>query len=339
MRNFPFVPFAEGTRGGQTESIHYGVAVAADAAGGLVAAWGDPDFVTYPRSALKPFQALDLVESGAADAMGLEDRHLALACASHRGEAIHDALIRSWLKALSVGEDALACGPDYPRHEPTAHGHIRAGRPKSRIWHNCSGKHCGFLTLARHIGADIAGYEKREHLCQQRYFDILSDFIGADARAQLWGIDGCTLPAPAISMAVMAAAVARFASGSAASSARKAAIERLLSAMRAHPQLVSGSGAINGALLEASAGRVIVKTGAEGFLIAMVPDLGLGIALKVADGASRPRNAVLIEILRQLGVLDGDAARAVSTLMVAPILDSVARPVGELRVRLPAAKG
>ncbi len=331
----PFVPFAEVTRNGTPESVHAGVAVAVHADAGVIAAWGSPDYVTFPRSSLKPFQALDLIESGAADALSLTEAHLAIACASHRGEVFHEAQVRDWLGVLGVDEGALACGPDYPRHEPTAHARIREGLPKSRVWHNCSGKHCGFLSTAKHLDYPLHGYSEAEHPCQQRYLDALSDFLDEDARTLIWGTDSCTLPAPAVSMARMARAAARFATPQGQGRVRSGAIERLHAAMRAHPRLVSGTGMLNEVLVEVTKGEILAKSGAEGYLMALIPARGLGLTLKVADGNARARNGVLIAVLLQLGIIDASQAQALTAKLVPAVMDSIGREVGTLRVLLP----
>ncbi|MCH7888955.1 MAG: asparaginase, partial [Proteobacteria bacterium] len=206
-----FEKVAEVWRGAVVESVHFGVAAVANADGEIVHGWGDPSVVTYPRSALKPIQAIALVETGAHRAYRLEERHLALACASHLGEPMHVDLVERWLETLGLSEQALACGPDYPIDVDAAHALIRAGRDKSRLYHNCSGKHCGFLTVARHMGWDVAGYGERDHPAQRRYLDSLSELLGRDARALDFGVDSCTLPAAALSVGDAAVVMARFA--------------------------------------------------------------------------------------------------------------------------------
>jgi L-asparaginase II len=331
-----YVPVAVVTRAGVAESLHHGVAVAADASGDIIASWGNPDHITFPRSSLKLFQAVGLVETGAADAFALGSEHLAMACASHRGEPIHDAVVGRWLSRLAVSEHALVCGPDYPTHEPSAYAHIRAGRSKSRLWHNCSGKHCGFLTLARHLGAPQPGYDDPGHACQKYYIEVLSEFLGYPADDLSWGIDGCALPAPAMRMSDAALSLARYAACATPSPVRKAAIERLIAAMRAHPRLVSGTSTINEFIISATNGDVLVKTGAEGFIVAIAPARGLSLAVKVADGTSRARVAVLIEALRQLGLLTDSAAEQLTATTVPPVLSSLGKPVGDIQVCLGA---
>ncbi len=325
-----FAKLAEVWRGPVVESVHFGVAAVANAAGEIVHGWGDPSIVTFPRSSLKPIQTIALVETGAAAKLGLTQRHIALACASHRAEAIHVDLVMKWLAQLDLTEGALACGPDLPRDPKRAHAIIRAGGDVSRRYHNCSGKHCGFLTVARHMGWPVEGYNDPSHPTQTLYLDVLSEFLGRDAASLPMGVDGCTLPAPAMSIADMAVVMARFAAASVTSAARKAAIQTIQDAVRAHPEYMSGTGEPAPLIARATDGEVIMKTGAEGFLVAIIPAQGLGVALKIADGNPRARVVALLNLLRHLKLLALDAQRALQPLFNQTIHDSTGRSVGEV---------
>jgi L-asparaginase II len=328
-----FVPMAEVRRGGILESLHHGVAVVADAQGRILQSWGDPAFVTFPRSSLKPFQAIPLVESGAADAAGLTEEHLALACASHSAEDFQVALVRGWLERLGLGESALVCGPDLPRAQADQIAVIRAGGDRSRVFHNCSGKHCGFLTLTKHIGAK-PDYADPAHPAQRLYLEAFSELLGQDAARLPRGVDGCGLPALALPMATMARGAARWAAAQVATDARRTAIRRLQSAIRTHPDHLSGRGSATGKIVRASQGRVLLKGGAEGYVVGFVPEEGLGIAVKLADGTSRAKMGVFAALLGRLGL--ADAAQALAEDIEGVIADSNGRPVGEVRVTLPA---
>lgn len=330
----PFVPMAEIRRGGLLESLHQGCAVVADAEGRVLLAWGDPAFVTFPRSSLKPFQAIPLVESGAADAAGLTEEHLALACASHSAEDFQVALVRGWLDRLGLNEGALVCGPDMPRSQADQAAVWRAGGDRSRVFHNCSGKHCGFLTLSKHIGAPVAGYNEPGHPAQRLFLEAFSELLGEDAAALPRGVDGCGLPALAMPMELMAKAAARWAAAKVSTEVRRTAILRLQSAIRAYPDHLSGRGSSTGEIVRATQGRVLLKSGAEGYVVGFVPDRGLGIAVKLADGPSRAKMGVFATILGRLGLLD--AADAVASRIEGEIRDSNGNPVGEVRVALPA---
>lgn len=328
-----FVRLAEIHRGGILESVHQGIAVVADAEGRILQSWGDPSFVTFPRSSLKPFQAIPLVESGAADAAGLTEEHLALACASHSAEDFQVALVRGWLQRLGLTESALVCGPDMPRSQADQAAIWRAGGDRSRVYHNCSGKHCGFLTLTKHLGAPIASYNDVAHPAQKLFLEAFSELIGEDAAKLPRGGDGCGLPALALPMATMAKAAARWAGAKVASESRRSAIRRLQSAIRAFPDHLSGRGSPTGQIVRATQGRVLLKGGAEGYVVGFVPEQGLGIAVKLADGTARAKMGVFAALLARIGLLT-DAAALVDAVE-GPIRDSNGKVVGDVRVTLP----
>jgi len=329
-----FVPLAEIRRGGFLESVHQGIAVVADAEGRILQSWGDPSFVTFPRSSLKPFQAIPLVETGAADAAGLTQEHLALACASHSAEDFQVALVRGWLDRLGLTESALVCGPDMPRSQADQAAIWRAGGDRSRIYHNCSGKHCGFLTLTKHLGAPIASYNDPAHPAQKLYLEAFSELLGEDAATLPRGVDGCGLPAIALPMATMAKGAARWAAAKVASETRRTAIRRLQDAIRAYPDHLSGRGSPTGQIVRATQGRVLLKGGAEGYVVGFVPDQGIGITVKFADGASRGKMGVFAALLGRLGLVD--AADSLAEAVEGEIRDSNGNTVGAVKVALPA---
>lgn len=322
-----FEEFAQVWRGEVIESRHMGVAVVANAQGEVVAGWGDPDMVTYPRSSMKPFQALTLVETGAAEAFRLSPKHLALACASHRGEAHHTELAATWLSQIGCTASDLACGAEYPKHQETQLRMIRAGEKASPLHHNCSGKHTGFLTLCRHCNYQIEGYRSKDHPSQQQFLNLLAD-LGAPLDMPL-GVDGCTLPSPALSLADAARIAARFAAGQ-ASGKRGAAMTQLIEAMGQHPEYVSGSGHPMVAIAKATERRVVFKVGAEAFLLVFLPQEGLGIALKVADGNSRARIPALIAILEELGAITRAESKGLAAIARPVIVNSRQEEVGQI---------
>lgn len=329
-----FVRLADVWRGPAVESVHQGIAVVADAQGGIVLSHGDPDFVTFPRSSLKPFQAIALVETGAADALGLTEEHVALACASHRAEDFQVALVRDWLGRLGLTESALACGPDLPRGSADQAAVIRGGGGPSRIFHNCSGKHCGFLSVAKRLGAPVAGYQDPSHPTQKLYLETFSELLGRDAATLVRGTDGCSLPALALSVADMARAAARFAAVKVAGQGRQAAIRRLQAAMAAYPDHLSGRDQATSKIVRATGGRVILKSGAEGFVLGFVPERGLGIAVKIADGATRAKMGVLAAIIGKLGLLDAATAERLAEDVEDPIRDGNGALVGRVAITI-----
>jgi L-asparaginase II len=318
------------TRGEHVESWHRGAVAIADAAGGLVWSAGDVERPIFARSALKMLQAIPLVETGAADAFGVSDPELALACASHSGEAFHVDAVAAWLARIDCDETCLACGAHMPGAEAASRALIREGRAPNRLHNNCSGKHTGFLTVARHLGFDIAGYERPDHPVQRHALGATAEMCRLDAAAMPIGIDGCTAPAAATPLHALATAMARIADPSGLTPARAVAARRLYTSVRENPLYVAGTGRACTAIIEAAGGAASVKTGAEGAYVAVLGDLGLGVALKIDDGAGRGAETVIAAILASLGVVDRTNP-AITVLVDARVLDTTGRTVGTRR--------
>ncbi|MBW4706933.1 asparaginase [Roseobacter sp. YSTF-M11] len=291
-------PMVEIWRGDFLESTHSGHAVICDATGQIVDAWGDPDAIVLPRSSAKMIQALPLITSGAADQANLTPEHLALACASHNGAAIHTDRVDTWLDTLGLSDAALRCGPQMPDDRAAREGLIRGGDSPCQLHNNCSGKHAGFLTLAKHLGAGPE-YIDPQHPVQKACLDAFE--ATTQETSPGFGIDGCSAPNYAASLHGIARAMAHFAA--APSDSPEA---RLHEAMRLHPELVAGEGRACTELMRAMDGKVTIKTGAEAFFIGILPEQKLGIALKIADGATRASECAIAAILVKLGVLEPD---------------------------------
>ena len=286
------------------ESRHHGNAAVVDADGRIVDSWGDIDRPMYPRSAFKAIQALPLVESGAADAFELDDRHLALACASHSGEPQHVGLVMEWLARIGCAVKDLECGAQRPIDQKAADSLLAAGESWTAAHNNCSGKHTGMLTTARHMGEPTSGYIDVNHPVQRRVADALEAMSGFAVSGPQRGIDGCSLPAFIMPLRALATAMARYADPSALPAPRKAAVLRIRNAWGAHPYLVAGRERFCTRIMTAVNGRFTVKTGAEGVLCASLPEQGLGIALKIGDGAGRAAGVAMAALLRRLGAID-----------------------------------
>ena len=308
----------EVTRAALVESVHRGAVAVVDAGGAIRFALGDVETAVYTRSALKPIQALPLIESGAADAFGVSDEEVALACASHSGEPMHVSRVAAWLERIGCNESDLACGPQAPRYEPAFQEMLRNGEKPSRLHNNCSGKHTGFLTLSQHLQVSTTGYQNVERQVQQAVLTSLRALSGiADPG---WGLDGCAAPNFALPLAAFARALARIAGR------RTAGAERVLRAVINYPELVAGTGRSCTALIRAARGKAVVKIGAEGVYAAMLPDAGLGIALKIDDGAGRAAETVIAVMLEKLGAID-----AGSEFARAPVINTRGDIVGERR--------
>ncbi len=309
----------EVTRAALVESVHRGSIAIADAGGVIRFALGDVETPIYPRSSLKPIQALPLIESGAADAFGLSDEEVALACASHSGETMHTSRVAAWLSRIGCSENDLACGPQAPRYEPALAEMLQSGEKPTRLQNNCSGKHAGFLTVARHWGVATAGYERIEHPVQQAVAKALREASGVSGLP--WGIDGCAAPNFALPLTGFARALAQLAGW------RTVGASRITRAMIAHPALVAGTGRSCTTLMRAAKGRAATKIGAEGVYAAMIPESGLGIALKMDDGAARAAETAIAAILTKLGILD----EAAHNLVHVSVLNTRGAIVGEQR--------
>lgn len=315
-------------RGPVVECIHRGHVAVWHHDSGLLASWGMPGKAILPRSACKMMQALPLVESGAADAAGLSSRHLALACASHQGAAIHTGLVGEWLDDIGRTEGDLRCGPQWPSDEAASRDLIRSGRTEDQTHNNCSGKHAGFLTLARHLRAGPE-YLEIDHPVQVAVRAVLEDLTGEDCAT--YAIDGCSAPNFAMTLEGFARALAQFAAAEDVAGKRGKAMTRLVQAMTSHPELVAGEGKACTRLMRAMGRRAAIKTGAEGVFAAIVPERRLGVAIKIDDGASRASEAVVAQILISLGVLDPDHPEA-RALTHGPILNRRDTVTGHMEV-------
>ncbi len=303
----------EVTRGGIAESVHRVDAVIAAADGTLVEVFGAGALGVFPRSAIKSIQTLPLVETGAADAFRLDDRHLAIASGSHRGEPAHVDLVGGWLGDVGLGdvglgERDLECGSHRPLGEAATDALIAAGTESTQLHNNCSGKHAGMLTTARHLGEATRGYVGADHPVQKRVATALSVVADEDLTSAPGGIDGCGIPTIAVPLAGRARAMARLARPTPLGPTRAAAVTRIKGAWAAHPFLMSGTGSSDHAFITATGGRVLTKTGAEGVYCAVIEDAGIGVALKVADGAFRASHVTLAALLRRLGALSESQA-------------------------------
>jgi L-asparaginase II len=309
----------EVTRGDMVESRHRVAAVVMDGAGKTPHSWGDVGRLVYPRSAIKPLQTLALIETGAAEHFRLSDAEIALASASHNGTPAHTGAVASWLARVGLSERDLECGAHPPMDEEAARALVRAGLAPGPLCNNCSGKHAGFLSTARHLGEPTAGYVKAGHPVQERLKQILGQMGGADLARAPTGIDGCGIPVYGMALEALARALARMADGGRLEAGRRAAAKRVVAAMTANPVLVAGRGRFDTGAMQAGAGAFATKGGAEGVHVAIVPAMGLGVALKVDDGAKRAAEVAMAAILNLLSVLPDGLAKP---FLEAPVVNA-----------------
>jgi L-asparaginase II len=318
----------EVSRGGRVESVHEVDVAVSDAGGRRVAVAGRPDRVVFVRSALKPFQALPLVQDGVVDRFGLTDEQLALCCASHSGEPRHVEVAASILERIGLDEGVLACGP----HEPFATAAARAlreqGREPGRLHNNCSGKHAGMLALAVARGWPVEGYHELEHPVQQRILDEVERWTELPRPDIGTGVDGCGVVTVAIPVSSLAAALARLAR---AADAEDGAARSVVRAMAAHPDMLGGTRRLCTAVVSATRGRVIAKVGAEGVYGALVTDRDWGIALKVRDGARRAAEVALVAVLDGLGLLEPEERESLERWYHPEVRNTRDEVVGRIR--------
>lgn len=333
------VALVEVTRGTIVESRHRGHVAAVDGEGRLVAYLGDPNTVTYLRSSAKPFQGIPLVASGAADRFGLTEREIAIACGSHSGEPMHTAATLSILNKIGLKPDALKCGV----HEPVdtiAKSNLRLrGEEPSVLHNNCSGKHAAMLALALHLGASTESYDQLDNPVQQQIVHAVATLSGIPTNEIVIGIDGCCAPVFAVSVGAMARMYAHFVNPPQSfDDATRAACRRIVAAMITYPEMIGGTtDRLDTDMMRAANGRLISKVGAEGvYTVGVLPcaewPSGLGLALKIEDGEeTRSRPTVIIESLRQLGVLRGESLAAVAAYARFSVHNRLGAPVGEVR--------
>jgi L-asparaginase II len=355
----------EATRGGIVESAHRGALAVVDARGTAVCAIGDTTRPVFARSAVKVLQALPLVTSGAADAFNLTEEELALACASHNGEARHVATAAGVLAKAGLDAGALECGAHWPQHEvaqrelvasgtlisaPTlpsvaapqggAAGSGAAQRPLSALHNNCSGKHAGFLCvgcmMARAQGRDarefVRGYVRPEHPVMREISASMQDATGCDLSRAPMGTDGCSIPTFGIPLQQLAHAFAKVATGVGLSADRAAAAARLRRAVAHAPFFVAGTGRFDTRVMQRLGERVFCKVGAEGVFCAALPEAGLGVAIKIDDGNNaRAAEVVMAAVIEALVRLDGDERAFMQTLSDLPLKNWNGIRVGELR--------
>jgi L-asparaginase II len=314
-------------RGDTVESEHH-VHVAVSDGRALVATAGDPRLVTFLRSAAKPIQALPVVEDGVARRLRLTDSELALCCASHNAEARHVRAALSILRKAGLEEGDLACGPHPPMRASEAARMAAAGERPRGVHNNCSGKHAGMLALAVHHGWPTDGYQRARHPVQKRMRAEIARWTGVPADELGTGVDGCGVVTFAVPVGAMAHGLARFGRAAAAGDPGPATVVEVVAR---HPFMIAGTGRLCTDLIAATGGRVVAKTGAEGVYCAMVPAEGLGVAIKVEDGAKRAADVALVAVLEELDLLSAAERKRLSDWRAPVLRNTRDEVVGEVK--------
>lgn len=294
-------PFhVEVTRGSVVESVHHVMAVVADDKGQILKYWGNVNFLTFPRSAIKMLQALPLIETGAADKWDLGDKEICLACASHRGQKEHVAVLREWESKVGVNDSQFVCGAHLPMDEASAHEVICQRQPPSVLMNNCSGKHLGLMSVCLHLGEKIEGYESYEHSTQKRLRQVLGETMRVDYSKMPFGVDGCGILSYAVPLQNIAIGMSALLNPK-EGEIRRAAARRILSAVKAEPFFIAGSDDFATVANKRTEGRVILKGGAEGVYTGLLLEKGLSFAVKAVDGSKRAAEFVAAQLVNSLG--------------------------------------
>ena len=326
---------AEVTRGGIVESVHEGMIAVVDVEGRLVASLGDPNAVIFYRSSAKPFQAIPVVESGAADRFGFTPAELALCCASHHGSLMHQDQVMGMLAKLDLDHGALQCGSPLPGDDDELGRVLDGVTPRSPLHCDCSGKHTGMLATALHLGFPIEGYLELEHPVQQRILQVMAEVCRVPESSFVLGTDGCSVPTFAAPISAFAQSYATLAAPEQAPDGTgnqyAETLNRLRAAMIAYPENVSGVGSLVASIMHAGAGDFVCKSGAEGLMCIGVPAAGLGIAIRVADGSYRAHPVAVVSVLEQLGLIRSEQTDAILMAHPTQIRNHNGRHVGDIR--------
>jgi L-asparaginase II len=330
---------AEVWRGPMIESRHRGHLVAVTGDGRVVAALGQGALMSYFRSSAKPFQAIPLVVSGAADRFGFNEQELALACASHNGEPLHTGTVAGMLRKIGLDAGALKCGAHEPFNVDVARALRASGRQPNALHNNCSGKHAGFLAQALHLEAPVATYEEVANPVQQSVLETVARFAGVPPSSIVLAVDGCGAPVFGLALEKMALMYARLvAPPPDFDEPTRAACQRIAAAMMNYPEVIGGRAErLDTKIMQAAPGRIVSKIGAEGVYTAGVLPCaawpqGLGLAAKIEDGEDRrARPVVVLEALRQLGALTDAELRPLTPYAHLAIRNHRGDLVGEVR--------
>ena len=304
-------------RGSYLESVHTGMAVICDKDGEISHQWGDPNALILPRSSAKMMQAIPLIISGAEKKFSIGEDLLALACASHNAAEIHLSRVLGWLSHLGFSETDLRCGPQPSKDPYVKKQMLEKGQSPCQIHNNCSGKHAGFLSVARHLNAGPE-YTDPDHPVQLMVMDVFQELT--QNKVDGITIDGCSAPNPAIPLYSLAKAMSWFATAHKRDDQLSKAALKLRNAMVNYPELVAGDLRACTNLMKACEKKAILKTGAEGVFVAILPELEKGIALKIFDGGTRASECAIASLLIQLGVLNPNHPTALAYTH-APILN------------------
>ncbi|MFQ7617481.1 asparaginase [[Clostridium] scindens] len=290
-------------RGDLVDLVSTGSIAVVNAEGKLLYYSGDPHSVAYARSSAKLMQAVVPVMTGAVDAYGISPQEIAQIAASHSGEQIHIDTVRGILKKADIPEEALQCGTHYPFKADVAEAMKRRGEEPQAVHNNCSGKHAGMLITVKHLGEELETYYQTSHPHQKRIIQTIGDICGYAPENIGIGLDGCGVPVHALPLDKFACGMARMCQPETLPEKYQEAADRVVNAVLTHPLNTSGSDRIDYKIITRYPGKIVVKSGANGYFTGGLPGKGIGFAIKTNDGISEMRNSVLVELLHQIGVI------------------------------------
>ena len=339
----PSLPFAEGavlttvSRSGRVESCHRGsVAVWHDS--DLLLSVGAPAQPVICRSATKPLQALPFLERGLEKTIGATDAEIAVMCASHDGTEAHTACVRGFLQKAGLHEGQLGCGPHAPFDTATRQAMLLAAQKPMRVHNNCSGKHTGFLCLAKACGDNLGNYLDPSSKSQKEVAAAVAAMAGVSGVPER-GVDGCGAPTFVLPLQALARSFAKLANPVGESPVRAAACQRILAAVRAEPQMLAGKKRLCTALLQSSSQVAFAKNGAEGiYAVALAPNPkrarcpgAVGIAVKIDDGQDRGYESAVVDLMRHLGVFGAAVPAALQPFHQPKVMNTREQQVGDVR--------
>ena len=319
------IKMVEVTRSDFIESIHYGAAVLINSDEKILKEWGNSNILIYPRSALKPIQSLNLYKDGVAEALNLSDNLIALTTASHHAETIHQKMIDNWLKKIHLNENHLSCGPAWPWNEKDQFEAYSKYKTKRKIFHNCSGKHCGHLAVCQHKDLPIKNYQNREHPIQKNLIQLIENL--SKYKINHMGVDGCTLPNPLMPLKKFAFAVAQLANYKKLNE-YSAIAKRIFDSCVKFPEIAGGSKSINSILTKLSNEKVFFKNGAEGVFVAIIPEQKSALAVKIVDGASRAAEVAVAGLISELNIINNNQ---IEKIKKRPVKNSAGEIIGTIK--------
>lgn len=326
-------------RGQFVESSHDIHVAVVNVEGELLYSYGDPDRFTFPRSSMKPFQAVQLIETGAADALHYSAADISLSCASHSGEPFHRNTVLDILHRAGLNEEHLQCGTHIPRDMESYRQLIREGKELTPVFSNCSGKHSGMLASAIYMNEDVESYREITHPLQQRILDVIEDVCSFPKEQIQISVDGCGVPVHQLPLKNVALGFARLAKPESYTTGKRAqALKTICESMISHPEMVGGTDRFDTDLMREFNGRIVAKAGAEAVQCLADTETGIGIAIKVEDGSPRATSVVTMEVLKQLGIGDEEIYSKLESYVNAPVLNARNDKIGVIKANFQLEK-